>query len=212
MLEADRRLRVLDRLAETLYTMVDEYFDSDSRLRYYVAKRVSGAREILASPKRLRRVRRVGPKTVRAMFASSLAEDARPERRLLLKTLDGGVVEVSVGTPVEQLLHFTEVSPSMLRCSCQDSLFTASAADAEAARAGLRVPVFHRYSLCKHVLALLAHAIAEGVLHLEDPVLRRSLRLGLLAAYVRLYRGTPRAIEALRRFGKNLEPLPAVVN
>ncbi len=208
VLEPAKEIQVLDRLAAILYTLVDKYFNGDPALKNYIAKRIEGAREVLAKKWRIRLVRGLGPSSYRAVIASSKYVEARPPRKILVKTLTGGVVEVEEGTPVEQLVHFTEVSPWMLRCTCPDAVYTASKADTIAMKLRLtRAPVFHRYSLCKHTLALLAKLAAEGRLSLENPWLRKTLVKALLAAYIKLHNTAP---PKLQRILAQEEPTPLV--
>ncbi len=195
-LEPAREVRTLERLAAALYRYVDSLFAGDPLLRRYVERRVGAAYELVTRRSRLRLVRPVGYRAYRVVFASSeLLERPWPRRRIAIRALDGRTVVVEAGVEAlasDRSLHFVEVSPWMLRCSCPDAVFASAAADAVAAREGAApAPVFHRYSICKHVLASLALLASEGALSLEDPNLRRSLVMGLVAAYARLRRRLP---------------------
>jgi len=142
-----------------------------------------------------------------AVATSSLLEEGW-ERVVRLRTLDGGVVELRLGTPLDRALYFVEVSKWRLKCTCPDAVFLSSRADrvlSGVEEVSRYVTYLYRYTICKHVLAALAIGVAEGVLSLSDPILRRSLWVAS-ARIVAAVEG----VDALRRSG-GIEHLAAIL-
>ncbi|MEB2835902.1 MAG: hypothetical protein GSR80_001426 [Desulfurococcales archaeon] len=172
-----RALRRIERLLARL--VVDEY-DADPGLLDYVRRRVAGAEEILRRGLVVS-VRRLGEQSWIASFISLRAGKELGPRRILLRSLEGRIVEVEEGLSLDDMIHYAEVSPQVIKCTCMDSIVTASAAS----RLGTRT----RSTLCKHVIALLA-IITSGAGE-DIGVYRKPLREALEAAYARLH-GRPR--------------------
>jgi hypothetical protein len=191
LLRPTAEARAVEELASLLYGMVERLFGNDPALRRYVERRVAGARELLVRRSRLKILRRTGPRTYRAVFESSTG-GLRSLQSYVAKKIDGGNVLVEARKPVDVALYFTEVSPWMLRCTCPDSLYASSIADNVTFREHVVPhPIFSRYCLCKHVITLLAILASRSLLDFGDVELKRSLLLGLLAAYIRVRRRLP---------------------
>ncbi len=172
--------RALRRIERLLVRLVVEEYDADPGLLDYVRRRVNGAGEILRRGL-VASIRRLGEHSWMASFISSRARGPLGPRRILLRSLDGRLVEVEEAQLPDDAIHYAEASPYVVKCTCMDSIVTASAAS----RRGLQA----RSTLCKHVIALLAIITSDAG---EDiGVYVRPLREALAAAYARLH-GRPR--------------------
>ena len=175
--------RALRRIEGVLTEIVLREFNADSLLLDYVRRRVAGAEEILRRGL-VASVRGIGGHSWIASFISSRARSTVGPRRILLRSLEGRLVEVEEGRSLDEVIHYAELSPRVVKCTCMDSIVTASAVS----RRGLQV----RSTLCKHVIALLAIITSDAG---EDiGVYVRPLREALAAAYVRLHGRSPEKI------------------
>ncbi|MCD6324594.1 MAG: hypothetical protein J7L55_05770 [Desulfurococcales archaeon] len=162
-------------------------------LKDFVRVRVSGALEVI-----VRSDEKVGSIIIRgaggtAIIASSRFLRGGAHRLVKVETPDGYEVKIPVGVPSGEGFHVTQVGAYGMKCTCQDSVMTASKADREFIDAlkelglteylsSLVFPLFSRFVICKHTLALMSYLIASGVLTLEDPEVRRTLKLALIGA------------------------------
>lgn len=184
-------LEALNQVKTTLLAVVKEEFDNNQRLVDFIAKRVSGAREVIG---RRRRTHLIDGE-VRELLPSSKAVERGLPRRVKVKTFNGEEVYVAFGVPEEEAYHTTSVSRYRMKCTCWDSIRTSSTADRKLARmiellevggAPPQATAFSKYIICKHTVASLAKAIYVGQLELGDEELLNTLRLALLGAYLRV--------------------------
>jgi hypothetical protein len=103
---------------------------------------------------------------------------------------------VPVGSTSDEEFHITQVGPYGIKCTCEDAVMTASKADREFIKAlresgiyevppTLVFPLFSRFVVCKHTLALLSYLVAARILSLKNPNLRRTLKLALIGALLK---------------------------
>lgn len=187
----------LTRLRKYAYTYIRNEFGTEGRPALeFLSMRFSGAGEII-----IRSDIKVGSVVIRdagamAVMASSKLLEKGPQRILKVRTFEGDVVEIPIGTPPEEGFHVTQVGPYGMKCTCEDAVMTSSKADKEffegLREAGveqvsplLTFPLFSRFVLCKHTLALLAYLMAAGNLSLRSRVLRETLKIALIGAALR---------------------------
>ncbi len=159
----------------------------------FLSTRFLGATEII-----IRSDVRVGSIVIRgsgatAVMTSSKLLERGPQRILKVETFEGDVVEIPIGTPPEEGFHITQVGLYGMKCTCEDAVMTAARADREFLE-GLReagveqvsplltYPIFSRFAICKHTLALIAYLMAGGVLSLRSRTLRDTLKIALVGA------------------------------
>ena len=132
---------------------------------------------------------------VTIIFASSKVLEEGPERLIKVRNLNGTVVELPLGVTAEEAYHITQVGCYGLKCTCTDALMTASKADRlfleglkryGVKRVDVPTPVFTRFVICKHTLAAAAYALTLGVIPYDSKVFRETLKLGVLAAALRV--------------------------
>ena len=188
----------------------------------YVIKRFEGAYEVILRSRL--RVSSTIPKGsgVAMVLVSSRALEEGPERVIRVRTLSGDVVEVVLGTPLEESYHVVQVGPYGLKCTCRDALMLASRADSEFIAAAklygikrfeLQTPLFTKYVLCKHTLAAAAYALASNVLSRDLKVFREVLKLSALGAALRVLGGSGvrrsaviRSYNVMLRLSRGLPP------
>lgn len=151
-----------------------------------VRERVTRAQEVMARPS----VKWRGWQEVRAYIPSSEHGPKPLEFKIVVKTLDG---KEKVITADEKDFHGTSVSKHRLKCTCQDAIYMASRAGRRlekwmrihgvTASASIQT-VFSKYCLCKHVISVLAGAVAEGFLDVNDADLQKTLRIALGGIYL----------------------------
>lgn len=133
---------------------------------------------------------------VTIIFASSRVLEEGPERIVKVRSLDGRVVELPLGVSAEEAYHITQVGCYGLKCTCTDALMTASKADRlfleglrryDVKRVDVPTPIFTKYVICKHTLATAAYALTLGVIPYDSKVFREVLKLGVLAAALRVH-------------------------
>ena len=206
----DRR-RYLERLEEIkkLMWLAAERLGASTATLSYLNKRFSGAKKILMDfEDRFKGFSTHLREGIKAAVATSKLLERGWERIVKFRTLDGGVVELRFGTPIDESLYFVEISRWRMKCSCPDSVYLSSRADRAAEEVNELRPFKHylyRYTICKHVLAALTVGVAEGILRLDDPILRRSIWL----AVARTIMGVE-GVEPLRR-SRGIEHMVAIL-
>lgn len=186
-LKESAELRALRRLEKLLLEMAGEL--GGRGLGDYVRRRVAEAEGILRRPQLILDVRSVGRGAWMASILSTRHAGKPLPRRAVLRSLDGRAVEVEEREGLEDMVHFVEVSPRTLKCTCQDSIITASVASRI-----LGGPPGH--VLCKHVIVLLALLSSWGMVDIESPQYKEALRSALEASKAR--------VEASRRGGRGV--------
>jgi len=171
-------LRALRRLERLLLELAGEA-GAGHGLGEFVRRRVAGAEEILRRPQLVLDVWSVGRGAWMASILSTRYTGRPMPRRAVLKSLEGRAVEVEDREGLEDMIHFVEVSPKAMKCTCQDSIITASTAS----RVLGETP---RHVLCKHVIAVLAILSSWGLIDPEAPEYREALMKALEAAKARL--------------------------
>ncbi len=187
-------VRALRRVEKSLLTISREW--SSKELLEFLRVRVGGAAEIIA-----RSDEKIGSIIIKgsgatAIIASTKFLEKRPVRLVKVITPDGEELRVPVGSAVDEEFHITQVGPYGMKCTCEDAVMTASRADREFIRAlreagiheippTLVFPLFSRFVICKHTLAILSYLVAARVLSLKDLNVRRTLKLALVGALLK---------------------------
>ncbi|AEM37879.1 hypothetical protein Pyrfu_0007 [Pyrolobus fumarii 1A] len=174
----------LDKLAEYLYKLSERFFGDDApRVKEYISKRVSGARDVIIhASERIVSVRRVGDNAhVILMVSAKYAGKGVRLQPVAVRTLDGRV-RLQPPEAVETIYH-VEIGPYALKCTCPDAIFTGASADRVLARLGFP-PQAYKYTLCKHVLAGIALLWAMGLVDPTKPPMDEALLRGLVTAYL----------------------------
>jgi hypothetical protein len=170
-------LKALRRLEKLLLEMAGRL--GGRGLEEFVRRRIAGAEEILRRPQLILDVWSVGRGAWMASILSTRYAGKPVPRRVVFRSLEGKAVEVEEREGLEDMVHFVEVSPRALKCTCQDSIITASAASKI-----LGEPP--RHVLCKHVIAVLALLASWGLVDPESPEYREALESALEAAKARI--------------------------
>lgn len=132
-----------------------------------------------------------------AVIASTKFLEKGPLRIVKVSTPDGIEVKIPVGIPPDEGFHITQVGPYGMKCTCEDAIMTASKADREFIKAvkalgfeelpsPIVFPLFSRFVLCKHTIALLAYLIAAGIIDIRSPHLRKTLALATIGAALKV--------------------------
>ena len=190
----------LNELGRYLIGLINEYFDGDPKVVEYVKVRLSKARELILDHRRPYRGVVDTPVASAVTIYSSEYVVKGPPRTIKLKSLDGDLVEVQLGTDLERAFHSVKVSKFSVKCTCDDANMLTSIAD-RVLRCRLRreVPTY-KYTLCKHTLAELGRKLALRHFTLNDPELRKTLFMMLVVTYARVHRTLPppKALEVLK--------------
>ena len=199
--------KVYGDVKEALRKLVQEYFPL--RLWDEVSKRLEKAYSILVFEKRYEYTRETETGTT-SIIKSTMALRKGVEKPVDMKSLDGEIVTVVEGVPLEKAFHKVEISRVRMKCTCEDAVFTSSIADSRLEKIARRLigyvpqPQLYRYVLCKHTLAELMRAVMHGRLDLNDKAVRETLFLSLYSLALRYASRIParthkKAIELLRR-------------
>gem|GEM_PF-4264780 len=191
-------MKHLVRMRKHLSSIIDQEFPSIKiKIEDYLSQRFLGAKEIIIrSDIRFSSLVLKGNSAVALMASTKLLEKG-PERIIRLKTYQGEEIELSVGTPPEESFHITQVGPYGFKCTCEDAIMLASKADREFVeglkRAGIlnlspviSFPLFSRYILCKHTIALLALLLASKKITFRNKEFKKSLKLSLFGIALRV--------------------------
>jgi hypothetical protein len=170
-------LRALRRLGKLLLEMAVRL--GGQGLEEFVRRRVIGAEEILRKPQLILDIWSIGREAWMASILSTRYAGKPMPRRTVLRSLEGKAVEIEEREALEDMIHFVEVSPRALKCTCQDSIITASTASRV-----LGEPP--RHVICKHVIAVLALLSSWGLVDVESAEYREALRSALETAKARL--------------------------
>ena len=179
--DVERRIDPLDNLYYMLRARA-EVLGLDVSL----SKIIRQARDVLSRVENIE----YGTRYVRATILSSIASRGRPEHTVVVRGLDGRVRKVRVGVPLEQSYHNVIVSSRVLKCDCPVALRIASRADAflesiaKRYRYRIREPMlFSKHILCKHTVAILAKAMDEGIIVMDDELID-NLSLALIGLQI----------------------------
>jgi hypothetical protein len=172
-------------LKQVLLELNKELFDGNYEVREYLNSRVNGARDVLMS-----KVVdfRVTPHEVRVIFTSSEAARKGAPRTIVTGTLEGRPAKVKVGAEVP--FHYASISRYRIKCTCDDSFYLALTAgkvleSLDRRFRGKGAEILARYTLCKHSLAGVAMALANGTVSLSDKEFKDTLKIAMLAIYLR---------------------------
>jgi len=192
-------VRALTRIRRVMLRVVDRLFPS-ARLRYEACQIVKRAREV-ANTNRIVRIRSVNSNAYRAIVLSTRRE---PITRVFIPSIRSGYIALERGD--YESIHFIDISPNMMRCTCLYSVYLSARADNTLQKLGVSMnPIAYRYTLCKHVVAVLATLLTYRAIDLREPWVRRGLIRGIAVLYLatesmdRIARCRDLVVERIRR-------------
>lgn len=172
-------VKAKEQVERELFTIVSTVFKDDPDLKYYVSSKMIKAGEVLNTRNIVVDKRE---DYVRVLIPS--AENMRMNSFVVQFTLDGKVRTI----PKDTQFYTVTIGKYGMKCNCYDAIQTSAKAENTLQKLGYQVKAgsLAKYTFCKHTIAGLIIAVREGVIDLRDPSVKKTIKMSLLSAYLRV--------------------------